>query len=57
MALFFAFLAFMEALGANISKVRMVFTMQYFLVTFVYVPIKSNVTKGFIKEMHIDIVL
>ena len=59
-ALFFALLAFMQALvlaGSNISKVRVIFTMQYFLVRFANVPISSNVNKGLIREMHVDIVL
>ena len=35
----------------------MVFTMQYFLVRFANISISSNVSKGFIREMHNDIVL
>ena len=56
----FALLAFICSYGsgaANISHVRVIFTMQHFLVRLANVPINSNVTKGFIREMHVDIVL
>ena len=43
--------------GVNISKVRVVFTMQSNLVRFKNVLINSNVTRGFIRKIHVDIVL
>ena len=43
--------------GANISQVMVVFTMQYILVRFANVPIRSSRTKGFIREMQVDMVL
>ena len=57
--LFFALLAFMQALVVphNISKVRVVFIMHYFLVWFGNVPLSSNVTKGVVREMHVDVML
>ena len=41
----------------SISKVRLVFTMQYFLFRCKNVPVSCNVSKRFIKKMHVDIVL
>ena len=43
--------------GAKIPKTKVAFTIQYFLIKFADVPLSSNVTSGFISELHIDIVL
>ena len=48
---------FLDYGSYKISKVRLVFTMQYFLFRCKNVPVSCNVSKRFIKEMHVDIVL